>query len=108
MNKYLQSYKVAVQYPNVSGFEHLDMLMTRDKLAEQSLTSSERFELAQADQALLNAVNEFYEALKSITDLQQERKMRERSPDHWWWYLDVLAQLPSQPQANQPTHFQPA
>lgn len=108
MNNYLQTYLIAVQHPDVSGFEHLDMLAIRDKLAEQRLTAEESLQLAHADQALLNKVRDFYDALKSITDLQMERKNRQRTPDHWWWYLDVLAQLPAQPPKSQSVQLQPA
>jgi len=33
MNNYLQRYKIAVEQPEASGFEHLDLLLLRDKLA---------------------------------------------------------------------------
>lgn len=107
-NKYLQSYLIAVQHPHVSGFEHLDMLAVRDKLAQQRLTTEEALQLTLADQTLLNRVRDFYNALQSITDLQEERQNRQRTPDQWWWYLDVLAQLPIQATKGQPTSLQPA
>ena len=51
MNQYLKKYMVAVQYPHLSGFEHLDMLMVRDKLAmtETELTTAESLQLKRSD-----------------------------------------------------------
>ena len=44
MNEYLAQYMVAVEHPEVSAFEHLNMLLLRDRLAEQEpiLTSDEK------------------------------------------------------------------
>ena len=96
MSKYLQRYLVAVEYPDVSGFEHLDMLLLRDKLAQASsqLTPDQQAKLTIADQRLLSQVAAFYAALSQIADLASERQQRQPPPEHWWWYLDVLAQPP--------------
>ena len=32
LEKLLSAYEVDVQFPDVSGFEHLDMLLTRSKI----------------------------------------------------------------------------
>lgn len=102
MNKYLKHYSVAVEHPGVSGFEHLETLSIRDKLADQeaSLTSDEKAQLAAADRRLLASAGEFHFALAQITDLQTERRRRKPSPARWWWYLDVLAQLPVPPSSR--------
>lgn len=96
MSKYLQDYLVAVEHPEVSGFEHLNMLLIRDKLAhsEKELTATQKTELAMADQRLLSQATAVYAALSHITDLAGERQQRQPPPEHWWWYLDVLAQPP--------------
>jgi len=96
MNKYLAHYQVAVRQPGVSGFETLDMLMMRDKLVQQRalLTTEEKVQLAVADQQLLAHAGEFYAELTNITDLEYERQQRKPTPTQWWWYLDVLLQLP--------------
>ncbi len=96
MNKYLVHYRVAVRQPGVSGFETLDMLMVRDKLMQQRalLTPEEKAQLAAADQQLLAHAGEFYAELAHITDLEYERQQRKPIPAQWWWYLDVLLQLP--------------
>ena len=96
MNKYLTRYQVAVQQPGVSGFEVLDMLMVRDKLLTQAATLSaqEQAQLAVADQQLLANAADFYTELAQITGLDYEREQRKSTPAQWWWYLDVLLQLP--------------
>lgn len=110
MNQYLESYTVAVKHPDVSEFEHLDMLITRDKIAtlEEQLTAEEKAKLATADQHLLNQANRFFAALATITDLQQERQKRQPLPSHWWWYLDVLTGLPTRPPSSRKVKLQPA
>ncbi len=97
MNEYLRRYMVAVKYPNVSGFEHLDMLMVRDKLAarETELTEVENQQLKQADNQLLSNARAFHNELARVTELAREREQRTPPPDHWWWYLDVIVKLPA-------------
>jgi hypothetical protein len=95
---YLQRYKVAVRQTNVSGFEQLDLLLLRDKIAQESrhFTPEQKAELATADQLLLSQAVAFHAALSQVTDLTAERQQRQPSPQDWWWYLDVLAQSPLQ------------
>ncbi|NJN84578.1 MAG: hypothetical protein HC802_21350 [Caldilineaceae bacterium] len=96
MNASLESYLVAVRHPNVSPFEHLEMLMIRDSLAEQehSLNKRERACMADADRRLLKNAVTIHAELTRITSLEEERRQRSPSSDHWWWYLDVLSALP--------------
>lgn len=97
MDKQLKYYLIAVKHPEVSGFEHLEMLLVRDELAQKAhhLTAEQEAQLAKADQLLLSQAAAFHAALSRITDLSQERHRRPPPVDHWWWYLDVLAQLPA-------------
>jgi hypothetical protein len=103
MNRYLKHYLVAVEHPEVSGFEHLEMLLVRDKLAEQEslLTAEEKAQLTVADQQLIKRANEFYTELSRVTDLKSERQQRHPDAKQWWWYLDVLTNLPSPPLQSQ-------
>jgi len=96
MNELLRRYTVAVEHPDVSGFEHLEMLMIRDKLAGQaaSLSPYECKCLALADRRLIAQAAAFHTALSRITSLQYERRQRDVSPSRWWWYLDVLVHFP--------------
>lgn len=98
MNNYLQHYLIAVQHPDVSRFELLDMIMVRDKLFVQwsSLTPQQQTQTAAADQLLLGHATEMVAELSHITDLNHERQQRNPSPEQWWWYLDVLSHTPLQ------------
>jgi hypothetical protein len=110
MNRNLKYYSTAVKHPDVSGFEHLEMLMIRDKLAaKEAEFSSEELELLfTADRQLLATAQKVYQALSEITDLQFERQNRQPSPEHWWWYLDVLESLPVPPSEAQQLELQSA
>lgn len=90
MNQYLKHYATAVTQPNVSGFEHLEMLLVRDKLAESEdrLSGDQRKKLRAADHRLLSNAAAFCRELQRITDLSDERERRQPSAKHWWWWLD--------------------
>ncbi len=94
--KRLHDYEVDVEDPHVSGMEHLEMLFNRSELAkvEQLLDDEQRQRLATADQLLLAQAAAFYQAIQSIADLQRWREQKQVLPDHWWWYVDVLAAAP--------------
>jgi hypothetical protein len=92
----IAAYEVDVRFPDVSGMEHLDMLLTRSQIAgvEAQLTLEQRARLAEADKILLQQAQQFYQAIKRIANLESWRREQPAPPDQWWWYLDVLAQLP--------------
>lgn len=96
MNEYLKQYSVAVEHPEASAFEHLNMVMVRDTLADElSLAPDEKKRLEAADQKLLKQAVAFQAELARITVLEDERRHRQPPPQHWWWYLDVLTALPA-------------
>ena len=101
IDEMITAFEVDVRFPDVSGMEHLDMLQTRSDLARAEragqLDSEQRLRLAEADRILLEQVDRFYNSIKRIADLEMWRRQEDVSPDHWWWYLDVLAQVPSWP-----------
>lgn len=107
MSNYLQRYKVAVRQTEASGFEQLDLLLLRDKIAQATVqfTAEQKAELATADQPLLSQAVAFHAALSQITDLTAERQQRQPSPEAWWWYLDVLAQPPLQQRMATTVHI---
>jgi len=90
------AYEVDVRFPDVSGMEHLEMLRTRSDIArgETHLSAEQRARLAEADKLLLQQARRFYQAIQRIADLEAWRRQQGTPPAHWWWYLDVLAQLP--------------
>ncbi|MEZ4623139.1 MAG: hypothetical protein R2867_47620 [Caldilineaceae bacterium] len=96
MNKYLQRYAVAVQHPEASGFELLDMLMLRDKVAVQTetLEPDEKQQLATADRQLILNAGIICKELASVTDFPYERNQRNPTAKEWWWFLDILATAP--------------
>jgi hypothetical protein len=96
MTDLVKNYAVAVEHPEVSGFEHLDMLMLRDRIEDQltQLSTNQIAQLALADRTLLAHAGAFQRELSHITDLEYERQRRRPPLSHWWWYLDVLAYLP--------------
>lgn len=97
----LKAYTVDVQDPEVSGMEHLEMLFNRSELAkvESALNGEQRKRLAAADQRLIAQAHQFYAAIQSIANLQSWRTHKQEPPEHWWWYLDVLAAAPVVPEA---------
>ncbi len=100
-NDMITAFEVDVRFPDVSGMEHLDMLLTRSELAraehDGQLNNEQRLRLAEADRILLEQVERFYGSIKQIADLESWRRQEDAPPEHWWWYLDVLAQVPSWP-----------
>lgn len=93
------AYEVDVRFPDVSGMEHLDMLLTRSEIArgELWLTTEQRVRVAKADQMLLQQARRFYRAVQQVANLPLWRRDENVPPAHWWWYLDVLSQLPELP-----------
>lgn len=92
----IAAYEADVKYPEVSGMEHLDMLMTRSEIAgnELHLSDEERKRVFNADRLLLQKAGEFYESIHRIADLASWRRDEKVPVTHWWWYLDVIVQLP--------------
>ena len=99
MSELLQAYVVDTRYPDVSGIEHLQMLRRRSEFAdlEHTLGREERRQLAEADARLLTHAAEFLAELARFVDLATERHRLRIPSSHWWWYLDVLVQVPTMP-----------
>lgn len=96
MNRLLNHYCLSVEFANVSGAEHLEMLQIRDQLAdlEITLTEDEKKSLSQADRQLIRQADKFYSELSHFVDLKKKRESEKIEPLRWWWYLDVLAYIP--------------
>jgi hypothetical protein len=93
------AYEVDTDFLDISGMEYIEMLYNRSEIAkiEETLSAVQRTRLAQADQRLLRDAYLFYDAIQQIADLKRWREKDNPSPDHWWWYLDVLAAAPVVP-----------
>lgn len=98
IEKELSAYEAGVDFPDVSGMEHLEMFMTRSELhrVEDQLTAEQQIRLANADKRLLQRAHLFYQTIQTIADLARWRETEtDVTPEHWWWYLDVVAKLPA-------------
>jgi hypothetical protein len=93
---WLTQYETDVRFPDVSGMEHLDMLLTRSLISvnQVDLSSEQQIRLLEADQRLLHEAEQFHQAIASVADLAEWRSTSAASPEEWWWYLDVVASIP--------------
>ena len=64
---------------------------------EHTLSREERRQLAEADVRLATHAADFLAELSRFVDLAAERGRLRIPSSHWWWYLDVLVQVPAMP-----------
>ena len=93
LKELLRHYVEGVCHPDVSGFEILELLDIRSKIArkEGALLLEERKKLETADGIFLKNAAKFFTAISEIADLAEIREKTNVSPSHWWWYLEKLA-----------------
>ena len=93
---WLTQYETDVRFPDVSGMEHMDMLLTRSQIDvnKANLTSEQLIRLLDADEVLYHNAERFYQAIVAVADLAEWRNQSAVSPEEWWWYLDVLTSIP--------------
>ena len=86
------AYEVATEYPDVSGAEHLDMLLIRSDIEtdKSELTRKQMKRLTLADNRLMRQARAFHTAIAQMASLPQWRWEENAPPSHWWWYLDVF------------------
>jgi len=92
----VESYALSVRHPEVSGFEVLDVLRLRSRVAEveRELTPAERAALEVADATFLHNAPTLYRQVSEVATLEAVRKEADVRPSHWWWYLDTLTRVP--------------
>ena len=97
----IHAYEVDTDFLDISGMEYIEMLYNRSEIAEieDELSPEQRERLARADRILIRDAKLFYDAIQSIANLKRWREQDNASPDHWWWYLDVIVALPKMPLA---------
>ncbi|MEZ4664507.1 MAG: hypothetical protein R2911_43800 [Caldilineaceae bacterium] len=97
------AYDVDTDFLDISGMEYIEMLYNRSEIAkiEDELSPAQKGRLALADRRLIRDAHLFYTAIQSIANLKRWREQENVSPDHWWWYLDVLAAAPIVPEVIQ-------
>jgi hypothetical protein len=93
LKELLRHYTEGVCYPEVSGFEILEILDIRSEIArkEKELSLEEKKKLEIADGIFLKNAAKFFAAISEVADLAEMRKRVNASPSHWWWYLEKLA-----------------
>jgi hypothetical protein len=84
----------ALQHPEVSGFEMLEFLDVRSKLAIQEplLSQNERSRVEAIDRQFLRSAPVWLERIRDVSDLAEMREKARVLPSHWWWYLDEITQ----------------
>lgn len=94
MELLLKHYINGVQFPKISGFEVLELLDVRSKIAqrETELNEIQKARLEEADSVFMRHAVEFYESVSKLGDLRAMRQRANVPCSHWWWYLEKLAQ----------------
>jgi len=97
VQRLLEYYVKAMQFPEVSGFEVLELLDVRSRLAteESELDEAQRTQLEDADSVFLRYTPMLYESVIALSDLAHLRRRAAAPCSHWWWYLEKLAQRES-------------
>ncbi len=92
----VNQYATSVRHPDVSGFEILDLLRLRSRLAEleTELAPADRAALEAADATFLSNAPILYRHLSEVAALEEFRRGARVRPSHWWWYLDTLLRVP--------------
>jgi len=92
----LAAYEASVECPDVSGFEVIEMLNLRSKIAaaEPQLSQEHLRSLEAADRRLIQQAKRFCRSLSEIADISVLRSRAGVLPSHWWWYLDVIVEQP--------------
>ncbi len=95
VQRLLTLYGDAVRFPEVSGFEILEMLDVRSRLArrEDDLNSADQARLEEADTVFLENAPSFFDRVDAVGNLSQLRRRASAPCSHWWWYLEKLAGL---------------
>ena len=91
----LRLYADAVRFPEVSGFEVLEMLDLRSRLArrENELSSAHQAQLEEADTVFLDHAPSFFDSVGAVGKLSELRRRASAPCSHWWWYLEKLVGL---------------
>lgn len=86
----LEAYRTGVAFPDVSGFEILELLDLRSKLAESEadLSPQDKTILEKADSVFLGNTPAFLRSLSGVGQLEDLRARASVPCSHWWWYLD--------------------
>ena len=92
----LDEYLTSVECADVSGFEVIEMLNLRSRIAasEAQMSRGECRLLEEADHKMIQQAKRFYRSISEVADIAVLRSRAGVLPSHWWWYLDVLVDQP--------------
>ena len=92
-NDLIHEYEVDVEFPDVSGIEHLDMFLTRSEIAaiEHELTEEQRQRLYHADQLLIEQAQQFYEAIQQILNVVTQYLQQNHSYDKTLFFQQLAS-----------------
>ena len=88
----IQYLAEAMNHPDVSGFELIEILDVRSQLAarEPVLSDDDKKRLETLDRQLLKLADLWVTRISEVADLAEMRKKAHVLPSHWWWYLDEI------------------
>ena len=78
----------AIDHLAVSGFEALEILDVRSRIA--SIDEPDRVRLEGLDRQLLQMADSLIECISEVSNLAEMRRRAHVLPSHWWWYLDGI------------------
>jgi hypothetical protein len=86
MSELVEQYVAHMNFPEVSGAEHLEMLQLRDKIltVETTLTVGDRNARAVADRRLVELASEFHVELSRFINFEERRRTQNIPPTRWW------------------------
>ena len=92
--KLLDYLFTSMEHEDVTGFELLEFLDIRSRLAsrEPLLSDQERIQLEDLDRRFLSLTDFFMGRILEVADLAEMRRRSHVLPSHWWWYLDGISQ----------------
>ena len=93
----------AIVHPDVSGFEVLELLDIRSRLAarESLLDEPSKARLEELDRQFLEMSSIWLECISQVARLAEMRRRCHVLPSHWWWYLDEIASAKRKAAAGQ-------
>jgi len=93
----------AIDHPDVSGFEALELLDVRSRLAsrEPLLDDVDKTRLEDLDRRILQMAGSLLERISEVASLTEMRRRSHNFPSHWWWYLDQITSAKRKAAAGQ-------
>ena len=83
-----------INSPDVSGFELLELLDIRSRIASRELLLTEAVDkvlLEDLDRKFMGMADFLLSRISEVADLSEVRRQSHSLPSHWWWYLDEIA-----------------